>query len=296
MSSSTAGVPVGSSAAPAGAGSRVSSRLPRRIAPTLALGAVAVGCAVLGSRHVGGPGPAVMTAIAAASLISSIAGFAFSAICGAMLFHLWDDHVQVVQVMMACSIVNQATMVWALRHDVRARDLAPFLLGGTAGLPLGAWALLHADRTLYTHALGVLLLAYGAYTLACRPRVLSRQIPALDLAAGFLGGITGGAAGFPGASVTIWCGLKSWDKTRQRAVFQPFILLMQIAALLMISTLKQRAEIRRGVGFDPAILLCLPAGLFGTRLGMACFRRMSNRQFTSVVNALLMVAGLSYVL
>lgn len=296
MSSSTAAVPLSPPAAPAAAGSRVSPSLPRRIAPALALGTVAVGCAILGLRHGGGPGPAVMTAIAAASFISSIAGFAFSAICGAMLFHLWDDQVQVVQVMIACSIVNQATMVWTLRHNVQAHDLGPFLFGGIAGLPLGTWALLHADRTLYTHALGVLLLAYGTYTLACKPCVLSRQSPGLDLAAGFIGGITGGAAGFPGASVTIWCGLKGWDKARQRAVFQPFILLMQIAALLLISTLRQRAGSHRGIGFDPAILLCLPAGLFGTRLGMACFRRMSNRQFTAAVNALLMISGLSYVL
>ncbi len=36
--------------------------------------------------------------------------------------------------------------------------------------------------------------------------------------------ITGGLAGFPGAFVTIWCGLKGWDKAHQRGVYQPFIL------------------------------------------------------------------------
>jgi hypothetical protein len=34
----------------------------------------------------------------------------------------------------------------------------------------------------------------------------------------------GGLAEFPGAFVTIWCGLNGWDKARQRGVYQPFIL------------------------------------------------------------------------
>jgi uncharacterized membrane protein len=41
-----------------------------------------------------------MAAIFIAALTSSIAGFAFSAICGAMLFHLLDDPVHVVEIMM----------------------------------------------------------------------------------------------------------------------------------------------------------------------------------------------------
>ncbi len=196
--------------------------------------------------------------------------------------------------MIACSIADQATMVWALRREVEGRSLGLFLLGGAAGLPAGVWALLHADHGLYTRALGAVLLAYGTYMLACRPRVLGWRHPGFDLAAGFLGGITGGAAGFPGAPVTIWCGLKGWHKTRQRALFQPFILLMQVAALFAISAMRPRLS--HVAGFDPADLLCLPAGLLGTWLGIACFRTISNRQFALAVNILLIVSGLSYVM
>ena len=268
-------------------------RIARSAVPYLLLGAVVIGCTILGPRY-GSPGSLVMAAIVAASFTASIAGFAFSAICGAMLFHLSNDQVQAVQIMIACSIANQATMVWALRHSIDRRNLGIFLLGGASGLPLGVWALLHADKTLYTHALGVLLIAYGAYMLASTPRVLQQKHRGLDLAAGFLGGITGGAVGFPGASVTIWLGFKGWNKIQQRAVYQPFILLMQVAALFAISILRRHSG--PGIGLDPAILLCVPAGLFGTRLGMACFQQMSNRQFTLAVNVLLFLSGLSYVI
>ena len=55
---------------------------------------------------------------------------------------------------------------------------------------------------------------------------------------GFLGGLTGGLAGFPGASVTIWCALKGWDKAHQRGVYQPFILCMQPISLLAIQLMQ----------------------------------------------------------
>ena len=55
-----------------------------------------------------------------------------------------------------------------------------------------------------------------------------------DALAGALGGITGPLAAFPGAGVTIWCGMRGWDKVEQRAVYQPYILIMQ---LIGVSTL-----------------------------------------------------------
>ena len=152
--------------------------------------------------------PIVIGAVLLASAVSSIAGFAFSAVCGAMLFHLASDPVQVVQIMIVCSIANQAAMVWSLRNAIHWRALAIFLIGGAFGLPAGITVLLTLDRHVYTHVLGVFLVIYGCYMLVRKPLVIRRQRAAFDFLAGFLGGITGGAAGFPGAFVTIWCGFK----------------------------------------------------------------------------------------
>ncbi len=239
-------------------------------------------------------GMAVMVAIWLASLVSSIAGFAFSAVCGAILFHLHGDTVQIVQIMIICSIANQAAMTWKSRGDIDWHGLLVYFAGGAPGLAIGVWILLHVNRGLYTQAFGVFLLAYGAWMLLRKPMIMRHQPAAADFIAGFLGGITGGAAGFPGAFVTIWCGMKGWDKARQRAVFQPFILVMQIAALSIISL--ARASGAGGVGFGPLDLLFVPASLIGTSLGLALYARMSDRQFARAVNILLVVSGLSYVM
>ncbi len=246
---------------------------------------------MLGPAH-GSPNAAVMTVVFLAALISGVAGFAFSAICGAMLFRWAGDPVQLVQVVLACSIANQALMAWSLRRHVARHGLRVCVLGGMLGLPLGIWALLHVDYGLHTHAFGVLLLVFGAYLMVRRRQGTCLDHPCLDLAAGILGGITGGAAGFPGAPVAIWCSLKGWDSTRQRALCQPFTLIMQAAALLAISIAMQGANGSLSLGN----LLCIPASLLGTSLAMTCFRRLSDRRHALAVNLLLIASGLGFIL
>ena len=183
-------------------------------------------------------------------------------------------------------------MAWSLRSYIAWHGLRVYLFGGMLGLPLGIWALLHIDHSLYTHALGALLLAFGAYLLVRKQPGTFLQHPCLDLAAGILGGITGGAAGFPSAPVAIWCSLKGWDSTRQRALCQPFTLVMQMAALLAISIATRGAS----NSFSPGNLLCIPASLLGASLAMTCFRRLSDRRQALAVNLLLIASGLNFVL
>ena len=106
----------------------------------------------------GPTGKLVMLGVALAALASSIAGFAFSAIAGAMLFHIGDPPVRIVQIMMVCSIANQAAMTWAIHRTIEWRALSVLLLSGVVGLAPGIWLLVHADRHFYTHVLGVFLL------------------------------------------------------------------------------------------------------------------------------------------
>ena len=141
-----------------------------------------------------------MAAVFVAALTSSIAGFAFSAICGAMLFHLLDDPVEVVEIMMVCSIAGQALMVWSLRRGIAWHGLRPFVIGAAIGLPVGVYCLLHCRPVLYVHIIGALLVLYAAFIIFRRPIIVRRQHALFDGMAGFLGGVTGGAAAFPAPS------------------------------------------------------------------------------------------------
>jgi hypothetical protein len=170
-------------------------------------------------QNFGGPNLVDLSAVFVASTLSSIAGFAFSAICGAMLFHLLTKPVQIVQIMLVCSIAIQALSVATLRNAIEWKSLARFLYGGLVGLPLGVYLLTHFASHVYLRCIGIFLIGYGLFMIVRQPpkTIISNVIG--DYVAGFLGGVTGGFAAFPGAFVTIWCGLKGWPKDRQRGVY-----------------------------------------------------------------------------
>ena len=149
-----------------------------------------------------------LSAVLLAATLSSVAGFAFSAVCGAMLMHIMSDPVQVVVIMMVCSIAIQSLSVAMLWRDIDWKTLLRFLTGGVVGLPLGIWLLLHLGNVWFKEAIGGLLMAYAAYGLLMRPLTVRSDSRPVDACVGFLGGITGGLAGFPGAAVTIWCAMK----------------------------------------------------------------------------------------
>jgi hypothetical protein len=244
----------------------------------------------LTAMSVTGVEPDAMFAVLAATAVSSVAGFAFSPICGAMLVHIIDGPVHIVQILLVCSIGTQLLMVWSVRRTISWQLLARFLAGGVAGLPIGLWLLLHLPQKTYAHALGILIVGCAAWRLFRHRSVLAERYPAGDIAAGVSGGIIGGIAGFPSALVTIWCGLQGWDKVQQRSVIQPFIFAMQVLAL---GALYVAGSATRSISIDLAAWAYLPAGLLGALFGLAVFRRLSDRQFALAANVLLVVSGLS---
>lgn len=233
---------------------------------------------------------AALLAIFVAATLSSIAGFAFSALSGALLFHLLGGPVHIVKIMIVCSIAIQFFSVVTLRNAIAWRYLSRFMLGGLVGLPLGIYLLTHIAPSSYMKTMGIFLVFYGIYMIFRRPFLIKKAHAIADVAAGFLGGITGGFAGFPGAFVTIWCGLKGWSKDQQRGVYQPFILIMQLLALASILSVQSSAS--HATGIDLSVLGYVPAALLGTWCGISIFRRLTEMQFARSVNVLLVVSGL----
>src|SRR5580700_275939 len=101
-----------------------------------------------------------LIAVFVASTLSSVAGFAFSALCGALLFHLMDSPVYVVQVMIVCSIAIQLLSVATLWRSIDWSSLPVFLAGGVIGVPAGVYWLLHLQTGAYRNVIGGLLVAY----------------------------------------------------------------------------------------------------------------------------------------
>jgi len=269
-------------------------KLPRlRVCCTLVLlaswAAYEFGALETGLAH--GDEQALLTLVVAAiigvsALVSSIAGFAFCALAGSALAYLHLDPVEAVHTMVMCSTAIQLYAVWKIRATVRWFALWPMLAAGAVMVPLGVWLLLHVDGAVYGVGLGVFLCAYGLYAALRGGEVVVRGTAWRDAAAGALGGLAGGLAGLSGSFVTIWCSMRGWDKGAQRAVYQPFILVMQIWTLVCLHWhAPTQAPLSDGFGFVPFALL-------GGIAGFAIYQRLTHAQFRAGVSALLMLSGL----
>jgi uncharacterized membrane protein YfcA len=228
---------------------------------------------------------AVAAVVLVAALVSSIAGFAFAVLAGSALAYLRFDPVQAVMTMALCSIAMQAYAVWQLRASIRWRALAPMLAAGAITTPVGVALLIHLDANLYAMVLGAIATGYGGYVLLRRHPRAVRGGAWHDALAGALGGVIGGLSSAPGLVVTIWCSMRGWDKVRQRAVYQPFILAMQLVTIACLAcSSAPRTDAWRQAGF-------VPFALMGAVGGFALYRRMTMGQFNTVVNVLLIASG-----
>ena len=226
----------------------------------------------------------------AGSLAAGLAGFAFSAISGAMVFH-WLAPVQAVPLLLACSITTQLLSITKLRGTMRWRQCVPYLAGGFVGIPVGAELLQHLSPNAFAAGFGIFLVCYSVYMLLRPCFTVQRGGRLAEVAAGFAGGITGGATAFPGAVPTILCSLRGLSKTEQRGIVQPFIFLMQIATLVYFSKLGIL-----GSAMLTTFLWCAPAVVIGTWLGLRLFDRIDDAKFRRVVLIFLLISGSTLVL
>jgi hypothetical protein len=80
--------------------------------------------------------------------------------------------------------------------------------------------------------------------------------------------------------------VRGWSKDEQRAVYQPFILMMQIWTLVCLRWIANRdTSLLDGLTYVPFALL-------GGIAGFAIYERLTHAQFRAVVSALLMLSGL----
>jgi uncharacterized protein len=219
------------------------------------------------------------------ALAIGAAGFAFALAASALWLHVLDP-LRATFLVAACGTLLQLAVIWRIRRNIEPPRLLPFVVAGLAGVPIGIYVLARVDPHAIKMALGAFLIIYGLYAL------LTPQLPkiahggrAADAAVGFLSGVLGGLGGYSGVLPTIWTQLRGWPKDVARGVYQPFILVMQIATLVAAGV----------VTFDSTSLLlvvaALPALLAGGWLGWLAFGRLDERRFRQVLAVVIAASG-----
>ena len=226
----------------------------------------------------------------AGGFVSGLAGFGTALMALGIWLYVLPPALAVPLVLI-CSVSSQLSTLPTMWKLLDFRLAWPFVIGGLAGMPLGAMLVARADPQNFKLSVGVMLLVFPTALYFIRtPMALRFGGRLADAGVGFVGGILGGLAGLSGPLPTLWASVRGWTKDQRRGVFQIFNGSILGAALCL-----QLAN-----GFvKPDVfwlaLFALPGTLIGTRIGARTYQALSDRNFYDVVLALLFMSGVGLV-
>jgi uncharacterized membrane protein YfcA len=230
-----------------------------------------------------------LAAAFAGGFASGLAGFAMGFVVSGIWLHILTP-VQTTTLIVGYGLLTQGYGVWKLRHALTWRSIAPFVIGGIVGAPIGTMLLTYIDPAYLRGGVGLLLVIYGTYGLA-QPRL--EPVPgsvSADAAIGFTNGMLAGLTGLPGFIITVWCQLRGWTKDLQRAVFQPVMLAAIVVNVISLG-------IVGAITTDTLqlYLLGLPPMAAGLWVGFKLYGTLDDAAFRKVILVLLLVSGLGLI-
>ena len=218
-------------------------------------------------------------------IATGAAGFAYGIVATSIwLYAISPLHAAMLVV--SAGLIIQSSLVYKMRGRLDWPRLAPFLIAGLIGVPIGVALVVKTDSGTIRFAIAIFLVVYGLYALLA-PRLphVSGGGKAADATIGFFGGILGGLCGFSGVLPAIWAQLRGWPKDVARGIYQPFILAAHIAALPLIGV----------VALDwvgvVLFLLVAPATALGGWVGWMIYGKLDERRFQQMFAAMVAVSG-----
>ena len=216
---------------------------------------------------------------------SGLAGFAMGFVVSGIWLHIITP-IQTTALVVGYGLWTQGYGVWKLRRSLNWRSLAPFLVAGALGVPIGTMLLTYVDPAYMRIGVGVLLVLFSIYGLT-QPKLT--PVPAgapADGGIGFVNGVLCGLTGLPGLIITIWCQLRGWTKDVQRAIFQPVMLGAIVVTAISVSvTGVVTADIVK------LYVLGLPALLAGLWTGFKLYGKLDDATFRKVILVMLFFSG-----
>lgn len=222
-------------------------------------------------------------------LVSGLSGFAMGILLSSIWLHILTP-IQTATLIVGYGLWTQSYAIWKLRRELSWRNVAPFVIGGAVGVPIGTVLLTFITPAYLRTGVGLLLVLYGTYSLA-RPafKAVKVGVPA-DVSIGCLNGLLGVMTGLTGITVTIWCQLRGWPKDVQRTVFQPvnLVAIVMSAVSLSIAGVVTAETVK-------LYLLGLPLLLAGLWIGFKLYGKLDEAAFRKVILLFLLVSGLALI-
>ena len=221
--------------------------------------------------------------------VSGLSGFALGIVVSGIWLHFLTP-IQNAMLIVTYALFTQGYGIWKVRHALNWRMVAPFIIGGLVGVPIGTALLTYTNPAHLRTGVGVVLVLYSLYGLARPPVKPVEAGVAADVAVGAANGMLGGLTGLTGIITVIWCQWRSWSKDLQRAVFQPsnFLSALMTAIALTVAGAFTAETVK-------LYLLGLPLLLLGLWSGFRLYGKLNDEAFRKVILMLLVVAGVALI-
>jgi uncharacterized membrane protein YfcA len=198
----------------------------------------------------------ILAGAVAGGIVNGLTGFG-TALTGLPLWLQAVEPLIAAQLASACSVLGHLTTLPEIWRAAAWRRLAPMLIAGLLGVPIGTWLLPLISLATFKVTVGVTLIAY------CSVMLLASAVYAT---------------------------LTGWAKEQRRVFFQTFNLLV-LSAMLAASAVQGLV----GRGLLLALGVAVPATLVGSWLGVAIYRRLDDRRFDRIVLIVLLLSGVGLV-
>jgi len=228
----------------------------------------------------------VVAGAALAGFVQGLFGFAFSLV--AMSVWAWALAPQIAAPLAVFgALLGQLASLASVRTGFEFRRIAPLVVGGVLGVPIGVFILHNVDPLRFKLAIGAFLTIYGLYgLLTSAPHAIAWGGRGLDAFAGLIGGVLGGLAGMSGTVPAIWTQLRGWKRDLRRATMQVYNIAMHVVTL----TVYFRTGMLDATTFH-LFALVAPAMLIPSYFGARLYGRFSEKTFGRVIFALLLASG-----
>ncbi|MBT3322122.1 MAG: sulfite exporter TauE/SafE family protein [Anaerolineae bacterium] len=223
-----------------------------------------------------------------AAFTQGLSGFGVALVAMVLLPNIIGIKESIAVVALVAFVVDLGVLL-RYRDSLQFKKVLPLILASFVGVPLGIFLLRRADERLALAILGLILAGYALYALS------GLKLPELKekswaYAAGFFGGLLGGAYNTPGPPIIIYASCKKWEPDVFKGNLQTFFLQNSIIVII-----GHWASGNFTADIWSLFWRSFPFLLTGLLTGLAMDRWINPAVFRKIVLVLLVVMGLRLV-
>ena len=221
--------------------------------------------------------------ILVASILQTSTGFGFSILATPFLLLLFKP-MEAIQINLILSLFISVALLTKIKEDIDYGILKRFIIGSTAGLPIGIMVFLFLDVKNLMLGIGLIILGL---TLLLLLKFRITQTKGKDLTIGGLSGMLTSSIGMPGPPLLLYFAGTDTEKAKLRGTTLAFYLLIYFMSLLIQVIF---------TGTNKTIwlssLFALPVVFIGLFLGQLLFKLINQNLFRIFTNIILLFTGI----